>query len=125
LKVIAFTLSAVPAAMCGALFATHLAFIDPPTAFAPVMEVTTIAMVLLGGLGTVLGPAIGAVTFSVLNELLWSRFPELYFGLVGVVVIGCVLFMPRGIVSLLVRLNFVAAGRGAFRRIAAAGERNS
>jgi branched-chain amino acid transport system ATP-binding protein len=36
-----------------------------------------------------------------------------------VVVIGCVLFMPRGIVSLLVRLRVIAAGRGAFRRIAA------
>lgn len=123
LKVTAFTLSAVPPAVCGALFATHLAFIDPPTAFAPVMEVTTIAMVLLGGLGTVLGPAIGAVAFAVLNELLWSQFPELYFGLVGVVVIGCVLYMPRGIVALLVRLRLVAAGRGAFRRIAAGAER--
>ncbi len=119
LKVTAFSLSAVPAAACGALFAAHLAFIDPPTAFAPVMEVTTIAMVLLGGLGTILGPAIGAVTFAVLNELLWSRFPDLYYGLVGLVVIACVLFMPRGIVSLLVRSRLIAPGRGAFRRIAA------
>ena len=123
LKVLAFTLSAVPPAACGSLFATHLAFLDPPTAFAPVMEVTTIAMVLLGGLGTVLGPAIGAIAFALLNEALWSRFPELYFGLVGIVVIGCVLFMPRGIASLLVRLKLVAAGRGAFRRIAAVAER--
>ena len=119
LKVVAFTISAVPPAACGSLFATHLAFLDPPTAFAPVMEVTTIAMVLLGGLGTVLGPALGAVTFALLNELIWSRFPEVSFGLVGLVVIGCVLFMPRGIVSLLVRLRLIAAGRGAFRRIAA------
>ena len=119
LKVTAFALSATPAAVCGALFATHLAFIDPPTAFAPVMEVTTIAMVLLGGLGTVLGPAIGAVVFAFLNELLWTRFPDLYYGLVGVVVIGCVLFMPRGVVSLLVRWGLVAPGRGAFRRMAA------
>lgn len=119
LKVTAFSLSAAPAAVCGALFATHLAFIDPPTAFAPVMEVTTIAMVLLGGLGTVLGPAIGAVTFAVLNELLWSSYPDLYFGLVGLVVIACVLFMPRGIVSLLVRARLISAGRGAFRRLAA------
>ena len=85
LKVLAFALSAVPPAACGSLFATHLAFLDPPTAFAPMMEVTTIAIVLLGGMGTVLGPVIGAVTFSVVNELLWSRFPELYFGLVGVI----------------------------------------
>ncbi len=123
LKVLAFTLSAVPPAACGSLFATHLAFLDPPTAFAPMMEVTTIAMVLLGGLGTVLGPAIGAIAFALMNETLWSRFPELYFGLVGIVVIVCVLFMPRGIVSLLVRLKLVAAGRGAFRRIAAVAER--
>lgn len=119
LKVTAFALSATPAAACGALFATHLAFIDPPTAFAPVMEVTTIAMVLLGGLGSLLGPAIGALVFALLNELLWTRFPDFYYGLVGVVVIACVLFMPRGIVSLLVRWRLVAAGRGAFRRLAA------
>ncbi len=121
LKISAFMLSAVAPGAVGSLYATYLSFIDPSTAFAPMTELTTIAMVLLGGLGTVLGPLVGAVLLSVINELLWSRFPELYLGLVGAVVLLAVLFMPRGIVHFLTRRapSWIAAPRSGLRRLAA------
>ena len=56
LKIATFVASAVAPAAMGSLYAVYLGFIDPPTAFAPNIELTTIAMVLLGGMGTVLGP---------------------------------------------------------------------
>ena len=59
LKIGTFVVSAIAPAAVGALYAVYLGFIDPPTAFSPVMELTTIAIVLLGGMGTVLGPAGG------------------------------------------------------------------
>lgn len=50
LKVIAFVLSAIGPGLAGGLYSTYLAFIDPPTAFSPATELTTIAMVLFGGM---------------------------------------------------------------------------
>lgn len=123
LKITAFVISAVAPGAVGALYATYLAFIDPATAFAPMTELTTIAMVLLGGLGTVLGPLVGTVLLSIVNELLWSRYPEIYLGLVGVIILTAVLFMPRGIVNVLTRTSWrwLAAPRAQLRRLADAG----
>lgn len=118
LKIGTFVASAIAPAAVGALYAVYLGFIDPPTAFSPVMELTTIAIVLLGGMGTVLGPLVGAVVLSVVNELLWARFPEYYLAIVGVAVLLAVLYMPRGIVNLGMKRGWLPVGRGLFRRLA-------
>lgn len=120
LKILTFIASAFMPGVTGGLFACYLGFIDPTTAFAPMTELTVIAMVLLGGMGTVLGPLIGAVAFSVVNEILWARFPEVYLALVGVMVLAAVLFMPRGIVNYGQRHDwpFVPQARGYLRTLA-------
>jgi branched-chain amino acid transport system permease protein len=118
LKIGTFIVSAIAPAIVGALNAVYLAFIDPPTAFSPVTELTTIAIVLLGGMGTVLGPLVGAIVLSVVNELLWARFPESYLAIVGTLVLLGVLFMPRGIVNLAMKKGWLPAGRGMLRQLA-------
>jgi branched-chain amino acid transport system permease protein len=118
LKVGTFVVSAIAPAAVGALYATYLGFIDPPTAFSPVMELTTIAIVLLGGMGTVFGPLVGAVVLSVVNELLWARFPEGYLAIVGTLILLAVLFMPRGIVNLAMKKGWLPPGRGLLRQLA-------
>jgi branched-chain amino acid transport system permease protein len=120
LKIATFVVSAIAPAAVGSLYATYLSFIDPTTAFAPMTELTTIAMVLLGGMGTVLGPLVGVVAMSVVNELLWSRFPEVYLAIVGLVILAVVLFMPRGIVTFLSRRSrsWLPLPRGDLRRLA-------
>ena len=120
LKILTFIASAFMPGVTGGLFAAYLGFIDPTTAFAPMTELTVIAMVLLGGMGTVLGPLIGAVAFSAVNEVLWARFPEVYLALVGVMVLAAVLFMPRGVVNYAQRHNwpFVPQARGYLRALA-------
>jgi branched-chain amino acid transport system permease protein len=123
LKIGTFVVSAIAPAAVGALNAVYLGFIDPPTAFSPVMELTTIAIVLLGGMGTVLGPLVGAVVLSVVNELLWARFPEYYTAIVGALVLLAVLFMPRGMVNLGMKKGWLPAGRGLFRQLAREGGR--
>lgn len=122
LKIGTFVVSAIAPAAVGALNAAYLAFIDPPTAFSPVTELTTIAIVLLGGMGTVLGPLIGAVVLSVVNELLWARFPEYYLAIVGTLVLLAVLYMPRGIVNLAMKKRWLPGGRTLFRQLAREGE---
>lgn len=118
LKICTFIVSAIAPAAVGALYAVYLGFIDPPTAFSPVMELTTIAIVLLGGMGTVLGPLVGAVVLSIVNELLWARFPEYYLAVVGTLILLAVLYMPRGIVNLAMKKGWLPPGRGLLRQLA-------
>jgi branched-chain amino acid transport system permease protein len=119
LKIGAFVASAIAPAAMGSLYAIYLGFIDPPTAFAPNIELTTIAMVLLGGMGTVLGPLFGAVVLSIVNEVLWANYPQIYLACVGTIVLLAVMFTPRGIVNLGIKSGWLAVGRPLFRRLAA------
>jgi branched-chain amino acid transport system permease protein len=116
LKIGAFVASAVAPAAMGCLYAVYLGFIDPPTAFASNIELTTIAMVLLGGMGTVLGPLLGAIVLSVVNEVLWANYPQVYLASVGVIVLLAVLFTPRGLVNIGMKGGWLALGRPLFRR---------
>ena len=117
IKVGAFVVSAIAPAAVGSLYAAYLGFIDPPTAFAPNLELTTIAVVLLGGMGTVLGPLVGAIVLSVVNELLWASYPQLYLAIIGVIILATVLFAPRGLVGVAMRRTWLPAGRALFRRL--------
>ena len=119
LKVRAFVLSAVGPGVSGGFYAVYLSFIDPPTAFSPATELTTIAMVLFGGMGTVLGPLVGAAVLSVLYEGLWARFPQVYLGAGGVIIAAVVLLMPRGVMAVAMRRGWLPHGRGTLRRLAA------
>ena len=56
---------------------------------------------LLGGLGTVLGPLLGAIVLQLLSESIWSHFLEVHFAVLGVLIILVVLFLPGGLMSLL------------------------
>jgi len=118
LKIGTFVASAIAPAAMGSIYAVYLGFIDPPTAFASNIELTSIAMVLLGGMGTVLGPLAGAVVLSIVNELLWANYPQIYLACVGVIVLLAVLFMPRGIVSLGMKSGWLKLGRPLFRSLA-------
>jgi branched-chain amino acid transport system permease protein len=123
LKIGTFVASAIAPAAMGSIYAVYLGFIDPPTAFAPNIELTTIAMVLLGGMGTVLGPLFGAVLLSIVNEVLWANYPQIYLACVGVIVLLAVMFMPRGVVNLGMKTGWLKIGRPSFRSLAArAGE---
>lgn len=118
LKIGTFVVSAIAPAAVGCMHAVYLGFIDPPTAFSPTVELTTIAIVLLGGMGTVFGPLVGAIVLSVVNELLWARFPESYLAIVGTLVLFAVLFMPRGIVNLATKKGWLPPGRSLLRQLA-------
>ena len=58
-----------------------------------------IISVMIGGLGTLVGPVIGGAFFTILRDKV-SSFVDAYFIVIGLVLIVIVLFMPRGIVSL-------------------------
>jgi branched-chain amino acid transport system permease protein len=106
-KVAAFVLSAILPAMAGGLVAWNRSFIDPEAAFDPTIDLQAILFVLAGGIGTIWGPMIGAVTLSLVGEQLWARYGDLHLGLFGALIVVIVLFLPGGIVSLLNRARLL------------------
>lgn len=118
-KLQAFVVSAFFPGVLGGIYAWHVSYIDPVTAFATQVDLTAIVSVLLGGAGTVWGPLVGGVTLSLLAEFLWARFPFVHSGLFGALVIVTVLFLPKGLVDAAWRRGWVAPGRTFLRRLAA------
>ncbi|GAC1525068.1 MAG: branched-chain amino acid ABC transporter permease [Vulcanimicrobiaceae bacterium] len=99
-KVAAWALSGMMAAAAGSVSAYATGFIDPPSAFSVDNNVFPIVMVLLGGIGTVAGPVVGAILLTAINETLWSHFPQIHTLFFGAVIVVVVLFLPRGLLYL-------------------------
>jgi branched-chain amino acid transport system permease protein len=97
-KLRSFVLSAVYAAIGGSMFAHYVTFISPEV-FGLYMVVTLVTMLFVGGIGTTLGPVLGAVTMSLVPELLRvvSDAREIAY---GVVLLLILLFAPRGLQAL-------------------------
>lgn len=73
--------------LIGALFAHHEGFISPSTFAFQHVDVRTLVMLAFGGIGTLMGPIIGAVSFGVIDELIRD------FGRLRVAVYGGVLLV--------------------------------
>jgi branched-chain amino acid transport system permease protein len=96
-KVAAFTLSAVFPGLCGGIYASWVNYIDPTDVYDVLLSVKPIVMVLLGGAGTVLGAVYGAFLFLLMEELVWRNLLEFHAGLLGIIVVCLVLFLPHGL----------------------------
>jgi len=93
-----FVISVVIATLAGSLYAFFSGFISPQEAgFGRSIEL--VVMVVLGGMGRLYGSVIGAVILTMLPQLLAS-FEEYQTLIYGLIIIGVMVFMPRGIVSL-------------------------
>ncbi len=98
-KLLAFVLSAIIPAMVGALTVLRSTYFEPMQMFSPMTSFTIVTMAIIGGSDRPAGPVLGAAFIMLLSELLWSRMPEFYMVLLGVLLLGFVLFAPDGIVG--------------------------
>ncbi len=99
--VLATMISAAMAGLAGGLYAHYTRFVSPEV-FLFTYTVTMVIMVVAGGKGTLAGPVVGAVLFTVLPEALralasWQWQMLLY----GILLIAVLLFMPSGVVPAL------------------------
>lgn len=115
IKQIIFMISGFFPGVVGGAYAWWVTYIDASSVFSFHWMVEAIAMTIFGGMGTIVGPVIGAVVFSLISEYLWTGFPELYLIILGVLIILMIQFMPRGIWGLIQR------GAGTFRRTESVG----
>jgi branched-chain amino acid transport system permease protein len=102
-KTAAFTLSALLCGTTGAISASWVAYIAPTDAFSILLTLKVPVMVLLGGPGTVLGPVIGATAFTVIEQVVWSRFLDYNQAALGIVVVLLIFFLPGGLLGQLAR----------------------
>ncbi|HEX3550634.1 MAG TPA: branched-chain amino acid ABC transporter ATP-binding protein/permease [Candidatus Elarobacter sp.] len=101
LKVQAFCLSAALAAICGVMYVWNVGYIDPSSAFSGTTELQVVLMVLVGGIGTLWGPLVGAVLISLIGQVLWARFPMQEQIVLGSITALTAVVMPGGLVALL------------------------
>jgi branched-chain amino acid transport system permease protein len=99
-KTAAFSLSAVFVGIAGAIYASWVHYIEPPDVFDVLLAVKPLVMVLLGGLGTIFGPPLGAVILLTFEELVWRNFLTIHAAVLGLIIVVLVLFLPNGILSL-------------------------
>jgi branched-chain amino acid transport system permease protein len=111
LKLQAFALSAFFPGMAGGVYAYHLTYIHPDIVFDVMISILIVLMALFGGGGTWLGPIIGAVFLTLVNEGL-STFVKAEFARIiyGCLFIGVIIFMPNGIMEFLKRGGAKEAG---------------
>jgi branched-chain amino acid transport system permease protein len=98
-KIMAFALSALFPGLCGGIYASWVNYIDPTDVYDVLLSVKPIIMALLGGAGTVLGPVYGACLFLAVEELVWRNLLEFHAGLLGIIVVCLVLFLPMGLLG--------------------------
>lgn len=106
-RLIAVAISSALCAMLGTFHAMYLTFIEPAAMFSLVFSIQIAMFALIGGIGTVSGPLLGAVLLVPITE--WARASlgssalGLHGFVYGMVLIGFVLFMPNGIMSVVKR----------------------
>jgi branched-chain amino acid transport system permease protein len=102
-KILAFGISGLFIGMAGAIWGSYLTYLRP-SIFLPVNIGTTIVlMAILGGKGTVSGPAIGAALMIAVNEFVVAKLgaSELNIVVTGLILIFVLLYFPEGIVGTL------------------------
>jgi branched-chain amino acid transport system permease protein len=100
-KALAYSVSAFLPALAGGLYFFKGAFIQPTDAFDLTFSTEAIAVVMLGGQGTVAGPAIGAFLYEELRGWLLTSQTFANFQLVaaGALLLAVVLFVPGGLLG--------------------------
>ena len=101
-KLVAFVIGGVIAGLSGFLAATQYGFVNP-SMLSWQHSGEALVMVILGGMGTLFGPALGAFVFE-LTRMGFESLTEHWPVLMGAMVIGIVLLLPKGLAGLLLSL---------------------
>ena len=141
-KNVALAISAAFTAMAGGFYAMFVKFIDPNTAFGLDISVQIVLICIIGGIGTIIGPVIGAMVLVPLSEILRNpkglvqigilppdsavvTFIEAHFSnahllVYGILVVVVILFAPDGVLGVIRNLFQKAQRKRAARASASA-----
>ncbi len=100
-RTIAWLLSALVAGLVGAAFAWHISVFYPDTAFDLGVSIFATVFVLFGGATTLTGPLLGVLILYGVYNWIGITVPQYFQFIYGALIVGLVLFLPNGLVSLL------------------------
>jgi len=103
IKLVACVLSGAFMGAAGAFYVQVFQYIDPGIAFGPTTSIEALLGAIVGGMGTLWGPVLGALALQALSELtrnLFGALPGINMVIYGAVLVLIVMFMPRGIAGL-------------------------
>jgi branched-chain amino acid transport system permease protein len=98
-KLVALALSATITAIAGAFYANYFMFVDPTIVLPLALSVEIVLMAIVGGLGTVAGPVLGAVLLKLSSEVFRNEFSRANLLIYGALLIIVILFMPGGLMG--------------------------
>ena len=99
-KVVVFTLSAMMAGIAGALYVPQVGIINP-SEFSPTNSIEAVIWVAVGGRGTLVGAALGAVLVNFGKTYFTGALPDYWLFALGLLFIVVTLFMPKGIIGVM------------------------
>jgi branched-chain amino acid transport system permease protein len=112
LKLLSTTISGALMGIAGAPYAYYVTFVDPASAFSLFVAVNSIAMPMIGGTTSWIGPLVGALLLGGVQQ--WTTVTissELNLLVVGVMLVVFVIIAPQGIVGLVKKLFSRKIGR--------------
>ncbi|MEJ8473795.1 branched-chain amino acid ABC transporter permease [Roseibium algae] len=107
-KMGAILLSSLFSGLAGVFYAQYFLYLDPGIAYGPAVSVESLLVPIIGGMGTLFGPLLGAVALHGISELtreFIGDIPGISLVLYGTLLVIMVLFMPRGLAGLVNRLT--------------------
>ena len=102
-RIIAWLLSALIAGLAGSVFAWYVSVFYPETVFSGEFTIFAIVFALFGGNATVIGPILGVIILYGIYNAVGISTPQYFQLIYGALIMGLVLFLPNGLVSLLRR----------------------
>jgi branched-chain amino acid transport system permease protein len=108
-KLIAFTIAGAVAGLAGGLYAIYNGFISSDAVYWTASG-DILIMTMLGGAGTLVGPALGTAVFLLMKNVV-SSYSEHWLSIIGVVFICCVMFFPGGLWGSLQQLQWKRASK--------------
>jgi branched-chain amino acid transport system permease protein len=102
-------ISAALTALGGAIYGQYFMYLNPETVSGITVSLQIVFAAIVGGMYTMLGPTAGALVTISLNEGLRVGFGTHFIGaantIYGILLILCIIFMPRGIVGMLQKMK--------------------
>lgn len=103
-KIMTFILSATLTGVFGVLYAHSLGYITTGSVYRTDFSLNMIVYSLLGGMGTLLGPILGAFVMVVLTQIVLGHLLDIHMFVTGAILVAIVLVAPRGLLGALAPL---------------------
>lgn len=107
-KMRAIMLSGLFSGLAGVFYAQFFLYLDPGIAYGPAVSVESLLVPIVGGMGTLFGPLLGAVALHAVSEVtreVIGDLPGISLVIYGTILVIMVLFAPRGLSGLVSRLT--------------------